>query len=68
VFFMFILVPCHKSCESVKIGPHPEVTPHHMVSELLVATDLLSFVISTINFENKKNSPKIASNFDLKIC
>jgi hypothetical protein len=28
--------------------------------QLLVATDLLSFVISTINFENpKKNSPKL---------
>jgi hypothetical protein len=25
----------------------------------LVATDLLSFVISTINFENPKNSPKL---------
>jgi hypothetical protein len=31
----------------------------------LVATDLLLFVISTINLENTKNSPKIASNFDL---
>jgi hypothetical protein len=30
VFFMFILVPRHKSRESVKIGPHPEVTPHHL--------------------------------------
>jgi hypothetical protein len=27
--------------------------------QLLVATDLLSFVISTINFENPKNSPKL---------
>jgi hypothetical protein len=27
--------------------------------KLLVATDLLSFVISTINFENTKNSPKL---------
>jgi hypothetical protein len=33
--------------------------------QLLVATDLLLFVISTINFKNPKNSPKIASNFDL---
>jgi hypothetical protein len=36
--------------------------------QFLVATDLLLFVISTINFENPKNSPKFASNFDLKIC
>jgi hypothetical protein len=27
--------------------------------QLLVATDLLSFVISTINFENTKNSPNL---------
>jgi hypothetical protein len=31
VFFMFILVPRHKSRESVKIGPQG-VTPYHMVS------------------------------------
>jgi hypothetical protein len=30
VFFMFILVPRHKSRESVKIGPPQEVTPHQL--------------------------------------
>jgi hypothetical protein len=27
VFFVFILVPCHKSHESMKIGPHPRGHP-----------------------------------------
>jgi hypothetical protein len=27
VFFMFILLPCHKSRESMKIGPHPRGHP-----------------------------------------
>jgi hypothetical protein len=27
VFFVFIPVPCHKSHESVKIGPHPRGQP-----------------------------------------
>jgi hypothetical protein len=75
MFFVFILFPCHKSRESVKIGPHPRGQPLSYgiraknpiiwYQQLLVATDLLLFVISTINLENTKNSPKIASNFDL---
>jgi hypothetical protein len=27
MFFVFILFPCHKSHESVKIGPHPRGHP-----------------------------------------
>jgi hypothetical protein len=75
MFFMFILFPRHKSHESVKIGPHPKGQPLSYgiraknpiiwYQQLLVATDLLLSVISTINFENPKNSPKIDSNFDL---
>jgi hypothetical protein len=75
VFVVFILFPRHKSCESVKIGPHPSGHPTSygiraknpiiLYQQLLVATDLLLFAISTINFENTKNSPKIALNFDL---
>jgi hypothetical protein len=66
LFFVFILLPRHKSRESVKIGPHPWGIIWYQ--QPLVATDLLLFVISTINFKNPKNSPKIASNFDLLIC
>jgi hypothetical protein len=61
VFFVFIPVSRLKSRESVKIGPHPRGHPLIIwYQQLLVATDLLSFVISTINFKNpKKNSPKL---------
>jgi hypothetical protein len=69
VFFMFILLPHHKSCESMKIGPHPwgQIISYG-ISSLWLPRIYSCFMISTINFENLENSPKIASNFDLLIC
>jgi hypothetical protein len=59
VFFEFILFPRHKSRESVKIGPPKGSTPIIWYQQVLVAIDLLLFVISTINFENTKNCLEI---------
>jgi hypothetical protein len=36
VFFVFILVPRHKSRESVKIGPHPRGCPSSAINSLLL--------------------------------
>jgi hypothetical protein len=54
--------PRHKSRESVKIGPHPRGQPQsYGISSLWLPQIYSCVVISTINFENPKNSPKIAS-------
>jgi hypothetical protein len=59
-------LPRHKSRESVKIGPHPRGQPlSYGINSFWLPHIYSVVVISTINFENPKNSHKIASNFDL---
>jgi hypothetical protein len=66
MYIVFILFPRHKSRESMKIGPHPRGQPlSYGISSFWLPRIYSYVVISTINFENPKNSPKIALNFDL---